>query len=162
MLEAKDLEMIAEMVSGIVTKAIEPVQKNVIELRQDVTELKKDVVILKEDVTVLKEDVSVLKEDVSVLKENVAVLNEDVSVLKKDVAILNEIVPKLQREVMDIRIILENDIKKGINIIGEGHLDLNRNLALVLEIKEERELMKYRIQSLESDMRRVKEKIEIA
>lgn len=56
-----------------------------------------------------------------------------------------------------IRMILENDVLKSINIIAEGHLDLNRKLDEALKINQQKELMLLRISSLESDMKLVKQ-----
>ena len=55
------------------------------------------------------------------------------------------------------RMILENDVLKSINIIAEGHLDLNRKLDEALKINQQKELMLLRISSLESDMKLVKQ-----
>lgn len=55
------------------------------------------------------------------------------------------------------RMILENDVLKSINIIAEGHLDLNRKLDEALKINQQKDLMLLRISSLESDMKLVKQ-----
>lgn len=144
MLDAKDLEMLTE----IVTKAVEPV-------REDVAELKKDVAGLKEDVTELKEDVAGLKEEMSAVQE-------DLTGLQQKVTNLQEASEKAQKDMADIRLTLENEVIRGIHIIGEGHLDLNRKMNQILETKEERELMELRVLSLEHEVRRIKDRLEIA
>jgi len=111
-------------------------------------DLKTDMRELKDRVQVLEEDVSALKEDVSVLKEDVSVLKEDVSVLKEDVS--------------GIHLTLENVTNRNIRVIAEGHLDLNRKLDEALKADAERELMHLRVNVLENDMRKVKEKVGIA
>lgn len=137
MLETKDLEMIAE----IMTRVVGPIQKEVETLQGKVTGLQGNMETLQENMATLQKDVSTLQENVGTLRENVETL---------------------QRDVVGIKVTLENEVKTGINIIGEGHIDLNRKLDQVLESKEERELMKLRILSLESEVRRIKEKLEIA
>ncbi|MBP3617712.1 MAG: hypothetical protein J6J38_06715 [Lachnospiraceae bacterium] len=121
----------------------------------DMQDLKEDVHILKEDVHVLKEDVSVLKEDVQDLKVKVEVLREDVDDLKEDVSALKE-------NVTGIQLTLENETNRNIRVVAEGHLDLNRKLDDALKVENEKEMMHLRINVLENDMRRVKEKIGIA
>lgn len=137
MLDAKDLEMLTE----IVTKAVEPVREDVAGLKEDVAGLKKDVAELKEDVTELKEDVAGLQQKAA------------------DLEAASE---KTQRDVTDLRVTLENEVLKGIHIIGEGHLDLSRKMNQILETKEERELMELRILGLEHEVRRIKDRLEIA
>lgn len=57
---------------------------------------------------------------------------------------------------------MENEVLRGIRIIGEGHLDLSRKMNQILETKEERELMELRVLSLEHEVRRIKDRLEIA
>ena len=121
----------------------------------DMQDLKEDVHILKEDVHVLKEDVSVLKEDVQDLKVKVEVLREDVDDLKEEVCVLKE-------NVTGIQLTLENETNRNIRVVAEGHLDLNRKLDDALKVENEKEMMHLRVNVLENDMRRVKEKIGIA
>lgn len=110
---------------------------------------------LKGDVQVLKEDMQVLKEDVQVLKENVQELNEDVQELNEDVQVLNG-------KVRGLELTLENETNKNIRVVAEGHLDLSRKLDAALNVETENELMHLRVNVLENDMRRVKEKVGIA
>ena len=144
MLEAKDLEMIAE----VVTRAIEP-------LRKDIAELKERMTALEERVTALEERMTALEKRVTVIEENVRVLQKDVSVLQMNMK-------DLQTDVKNVKLALENEAMKGIYIVAEGHHDLNRKLDLALEKKEEREIMDLRILHLENEGRRIKEKLDIA
>lgn len=69
-------------ISNMMDTKLEPVNKEIQELKGEIQGIKEDVKGLKEDVKGLKEDVEVLKEDVKGLKEDVEVLKEDVSDLK--------------------------------------------------------------------------------
>ena len=123
MLEAKDLEMIAE----IVTRAVEPVRKDVSELQNSVTAMREDITGLQEKVTELQ-----------------------------------KISETTRKEITDIWLTLENEVLKGIHIIGKGHLDLSRKMNQILETKEERELIELRVLHLEYEVRRIKDRLEIA
>lgn len=96
------------------------------------------------------------------LKEDVRVLKEDVQVLKEDVQILKGKVQVLENGVRGLELTLENETNKNIRVIAEGHLDLNRKLDEALKADAERELMHLRVNVLENDMRKVKEKVGIA
>lgn len=137
MLEAKDLEMIAE----IVKQAMEPVRKDVAGLQEGMSEMRKDV-------TGLQEGMSEMREDITSLQQKVTELQKTSDATRKDVA--------------DIRITMENEVLRGIRIIGEGHLDLSRKMNQILETKEERELIELRVLSLEHEVRRIKDRLEIA
>lgn len=134
MLEAKDLEMITEIVTRVV-------EKNTAVMREDIKELR-------QDVTALQQDVSELRQDVTVLQQNVTELQKGSETMEKKISA--------------IKMTQENEVLKGIYIIGEGHLDLNRKLNQILETREDRELMKLRIQYLEGEVRRIKDRLEIA
>ena len=138
-------------------------KEDVTVLKEDVTVLKEDVMVLKKDVSVLKEDVMVLKKDVSDLKEDVTELKEDVSELKNDVTVLKNDVAVLKNDVTNINITLENETNRNIHIIAEGHSDLSRKFDEALkheqQYHEERELLIVRVNSIENDVRKIKEKV---
>ena len=91
-------------ISNMMDTKLEPVNKEIQELKGEILWIKGDVKGLKEDVEVLKEDVKGLKEDVEVLKEDVKGLKEDVEVLKEDVKGLKEDVEVLKEDVSDLKI----------------------------------------------------------
>lgn len=89
-------------------------------------------------------------------------MTEETKMILDELEKMNSKMEDMSRDITGIKVTLENEVRTGINIIGEGHLDLNRKLDQALENKEERELMKLRILSLENEIRRIKEKLEIA
>jgi len=135
MLEAKDLEMITEIVTRAVEKSTSVMREHIGELRQDVKDLRQDVKDLRQDVTELQQDVKDLRQDVTELQKRTETMEEKISAIK---------------------VTQENEVLKGVCIVGEGHLDLSRKLTEILETKEERELMKLRLQYLEREIRRIR------
>ena len=89
-------------------------------------------------------------------------MTDETKMILDELEKMNSKMEDMSRDITGIKVTLENEVRTGINIIGEGHLDLNRKLDQALENKEERELMKLRILSLENEIRRIKEKLEIA
>lgn len=151
MLEPRDLEMIAEIVAA----AIKPLQ-------DDITELKEDVAGLKEDVAEVKRDVAQLKLDVSELKLDVAKLNDRMDVQEKRMDNLEDRMDHLDNRVNTIGVTLENETNRGISIIAEGHRDLNRKLNEALKADEEKEMLLLRVNRLEGEVSKIKDKLEIA
>ncbi|MBO5292660.1 MAG: hypothetical protein J6B10_05695 [Lachnospiraceae bacterium] len=128
-------------------------------LKEDVSGLKTDVAELKEDVSGLKTDVAVLKEDVSGLKTDVAVLKEDVSELKADVAELKVQVYDLNGRVRNIELTLENEVKRNICVIAEGHSILNRKLDDALCCNEEEESYRLRVIRMENRWEKLRQAV---
>lgn len=100
----------------------------------------------------LKQDVTQLKQDVTQLKQDVAHLKQDVAQLKQDVAQLNH-------RTTSIELTLETETNRNIKIIAEGHADLSRKLDDALTVENEKELFLIRLNTLENDVRILKEKV---
>lgn len=73
--------------------------------------------------------------------------------------ILDEI-QKLKADVREIQLTLENETNRNIRIIAEGHLDLSRKLDEALRVENEKEMLMLRVTSPESEVRRLKARIE--
>lgn len=100
-----------------------------------------------------------VKTDVRTLKEDVQTLKGDVQTLKGDVQTLNEKTDAIESRVINTDLILENEIRVSIMRVAEGHLDLSRNLHDAMRPNSEVEMLALRVGMLESDMRKVKEKL---
>jgi hypothetical protein len=66
---------------------------------------------------------------------------------------------RLQNDVTDIKMTLENEIRVNIQRVAEGHLDLSRNLHEAMKPSNEVEMLAIKVRMLESDMREIKRKI---
>lgn len=73
--------------------------------------------------------------------------------------ILDEI-KALKNDVKSIQLTLENETNKNIKLIAEGHLDLSRKLDEALKIDNEKELLLIRLNSLENEVRKLKDRID--
>lgn len=73
--------------------------------------------------------------------------------------ILDEI-GKLKQDIKEIQLTLENVTNKNIQIIAEGHLDLSRKLDDALKVDNEKEMLLIRVNHLENEIRRLKERID--
>ena len=66
---------------------------------------------------------------------------------------------KLENGVTDIRLTLENETGPNIRRVAEGHMDLSRKLDEALKVENEKEMLIIRVNTLENEMRRMKDKI---
>lgn len=77
----------------------------------------------------------------------------------KDTQELKGRMTHIEGNVTDIQLTLENETNKNISLIAEGHLDLSRKLDDALKVENEKELLLVRVNRLENEIRRIKEKI---
>lgn len=66
---------------------------------------------------------------------------------------------EMKRQIKDIQLTLENETNRNIKIIAEGHLDLSRKLDDALKVDSEKEMLLIRVNSLENEVRKLKERI---
>lgn len=71
-----------------------------------------------------------------------------------------EAIEELKSEVKSVQLTLENETNHNIRIIAEGHMILEKKLDESLKVNQERELLLLRVNSLENEVRRLKERIE--
>ena len=71
-----------------------------------------------------------------------------------------EEINELKQDVKDIQMTLENETNRNIRIIAEGHLDLSRKLDEALRVENEKEVLLIRVNSLETEVKKLKERIE--
>lgn len=67
---------------------------------------------------------------------------------------------EMKRQIKDLQLTLENETNRNIKNIAEGHLDLSRKLDEALKVDNEKEMLLIRVNSLENELRKLKERIE--
>ncbi|MDE7274195.1 MAG: hypothetical protein K2N95_14250 [Lachnospiraceae bacterium] len=67
---------------------------------------------------------------------------------------------EVKQKVTNIDLTLENEIRVNIRRVAEGHLDISRNLHDALKIDNEKEMIVIRVNILESELRRIKERLD--
>lgn len=80
--------------------------------------------------------------------------------MSEEAKIIMEELKKLGNKITDIQLTLENETNRNIQIIAEGHLDLSRKLDDALKVENEKEMLLIRVNRLESEIRRIKQRIE--
>lgn len=67
---------------------------------------------------------------------------------------------EMDNKITDIQLTLENETNRNIKIIAEGHLDLSRKLDEALKVENEKEMLLIRVNRLENELRRLKDRID--
>ena len=83
------------------------------------------------------------------------IIGRAVEPLKEDAARKDEQIKALERDLKALKLTLE-----GIQIVAEGHLDLSRKLNEALTIENEKEMLKLRINRLESEVKKINARLE--
>lgn len=84
----------------------------------------------------------------------------EIQVMKTDMQSMQTDIQELKRRTTSIELTLENETNPNIKAIAEGHLDLNRKLDEALKVEGEKEILLIRVNSLENELRKIKEKLE--
>ncbi|MDE6750303.1 MAG: hypothetical protein K2K21_14760 [Lachnospiraceae bacterium] len=79
---------------------------------------------------------------------------------KEDLNAIESMLEPIKRDIRSIQLTLENETNRNIKIIAEGHLDLSRKLDNALKVDNEKEMLLIRVNALENELRKVKERIE--
>lgn len=86
-------------------------------------------------------------------------LEEKVQSLEEKVQSMESRLQNVEEDVKGLRIILENEIRVNIQRVAEGHLDLSRIFHEAMRPNSEVEMLSIRVGMLESDMRKLKQKV---
>ena len=89
-------------------------------------------------------------------------MKNDMQEMKTDMQGMKTDIQDLRGRVSDIEMTLENETNRNIRIIAEGHADLCRKLDEALKVENEKELLLVRTNIMENDIRKIKDKLEIA
>lgn len=79
---------------------------------------------------------------------------------KEDLQAIESLLEPIKRDIRSIQLTLENETNRNIKIIAEGHLDLSRKLDEALKVENEKEMLLIRVNILENELRKIKERIE--
>ena len=88
--------------------------------------------------------------------------NEMLQAIYSDMQDMKTDIRDLKSRVSGIEMTLENETNRNIRIIAEGHADLCRKLDEALKVENEKELLLVRTNIMENDIRKIKDKLEIA
>lgn len=87
-------------------------------------------------------------------------MKSDMQDVKSDIQELNQRTTDLEKNVTEIKLTIENEISVNIRRVAEGHFDLSRNLHEALRMDSEKEMLAIRVNVLEGEVRRLKERLD--
>ena len=158
-LTREDLQAISELLDVKFDQKLQPIKKEIVELKEDMSNVKEEIAGLKEDMSGVKTEIAELKEDMSNVKTEIAGLKKEIAGLKEDMSSVKTEIGRLNDRTAGVIIHLENVTDRGIKIIGEGHADLTRKLDEALKIENEKEILLLRMNYLEGELQMVKKRL---
>lgn len=99
-------------------------------------------------------------EKLNLILEKVSNLDEKVSNLDEKVSNLEFQLQEVKEQTTQTSLILENEIRVNIMRVAEGHLDLARKLHEAVKIDNEKEMLVIRVNILETELRKIKERVD--
>lgn len=85
--------------------------------------------------------------------------DDKMALSKEDLQEIKNLLEPIQNDIKDIQLTLENETNRNIKLIAEGHLDLSRKLDEALKTDTEKEMLLIRVNTLENELRRIKQRI---
>lgn len=156
MLEKQDIHTIAE----IFNSSMNPIKEELRDVKGEVLGLKAQVQDVQSEVQELKGQVRGVQSEVLELKRQVRGVKSEVQEVKEQVQGVEGKARELEGHVQGIRLTLENETNKNINIVAEGHRDLSRKLDEALKVENEKEMLLIRVNRLENGYRTLQEQVE--
>lgn len=141
MLEPKDFEQI----SGIIENTFHPIEYRLKCVEEELGGVRKEL-------DGVKGEVNGVKQELNDVRSEVGGVNQELNDIKRSVAGVEKIVK-------DVQLTLENETNRNIQIIAEGHLDLSRKLDEAVKIDNEKEILKLRVNRLESELEKTKSRL---
>ena len=96
------------------------------------------------------------------INNQIAEMKTDIQNVKDETKQISEMktdIQKMKNEIREISLTLVNETNRNIKIIAEGHLDLSRKIDKALTVENEKEMALIRINMMENELRRIKEKL---
>ena len=107
----------------------------------------------------MTEDAKIILERLDQIDSKIDRLNSRMDKLDDKMDIFESRMDEVKTQVIGVKLILENEIRRNIMIVAEGHLDLSRKLDDAIKVKEEREMLLVRTNVLESDVKTLQSKV---
>lgn len=117
---------------------------------------------MSEETRMIMEQLKQMNETMAEMKADIRELKEDVSVLKQDMAELKERVEKLEIGQRELKVLVETDINKKINVVRDGHFFVMKALDELRGFQKEKEQMDLKIIDLQIEVTKIKKHLKIA
>lgn len=110
----------------------------------------------------MDEKIQTMDNRIQGLDEKAQAMDSEIKTMKVEIQSINKTLDQHTNDIRNLQLTLENVTNKNISIIAENHIELNRKLNEALKVREEEEKLYMRMNIVENDVRKLKEKAGIA
>ncbi len=106
-----------------------------------------------------------MNEETKMIMDELKQMNKTMLEMKSDISELKTVkvqITNLEDGQRELHLLIENEVSKKINIVGEGHFFVMKNLKELRGFQEEKEMMDLKILDLQIEMKRIKKHLKIA
>ena len=129
-------------------KRMDSLEENLMGVR---SELKEEIQGVRSE---LKEEIQEVRSELTEKIEGVrSELKEEIQGVRSE---LKGEIQELREDVTDIKLVIENELRRNISIVAEGHLDLMRKLDESIKVQQEQEKLMVRVNVLETYVKELK------
>ena len=133
----------------------------VVSMDNRMTAMDDHMVAMDERMTAMDERMSKMENSIQVLQDGQQKMQDDILGLKQDQEVMSRDMKDVKQRVTGIEMTLENEVIRNIKIIAENHTDLSRKLDDALKVDNEKELLLIRVNILENEVRKLKERLNV-
>ena len=110
----------------------------------------------------MSEETKMIMDELKQMNKTMLEMKSDISELKTDMKTVKEQITNLEDGQRELHLLIENEVSKKINIVGEGHFFVMKNLKELRGFQEEKEMMDLKILDLQIEMKKIKQHLKIA
>jgi len=110
----------------------------------------------------VREETSLARKEASLAREEASLAREEASLASQKSDQANEQIALVKDMILQTQLLIENEISRKINIIGDGHDFLKMRLEEALRLEKVRERMELEIMDLRMEVKKIKAHFQIA
>ena len=142
-------------VEKLILEKLDNISKELQEVREETSLARKEASLAREEASLAREESSLARKEASLAREEASLASQ-----KSDQA--NEQIALVKDMILQTQLLIENEISRKINIIGDGHDFLKMRLEEALRLEKVRERMELEIMDLRMEVKKIKAHFQIA
>ena len=135
-------------VEKLILEKLDNISKELQEVREETSLARKEASLAREEASLAREEASLAREEASLASQKSDQANEQIALVKD--------------MILQTQLLIENEISRKINIIGDGHDFLKMRLEEALRLEKVRERMELEIMDLRMEVKKIKAHFQIA
>lgn len=107
----------------------------------------------------MEDNIESMQKRLDGMEDNIESMQKKIDSMEDNIESVHKKIDNMECDIKNIKITVEDEIRQNIKRVAEGHLDLSRNLHRAVKSNNEVEMLAVKVTVLESEVRKLKEKI---